>query len=333
MKKYFDNKIKCLPQIREFAKKKISIKAWNWLENGSEWGNTSQINKNEFKKIKIIPRIFSYNSITYASKDFLNSNLSIPLIIAPMGHLTQFHKDGEAELALGAEKSSTFITISSLTRLNLNEIRKKSKSAKVLYQLYFYNSKNWIESEIKKALKIGVKGFVFTVDSPVASKKYQTVIDNYDARKFGRRSNYSNINKKIILPDWDDIKWLKKVIKNKPLFIKGIMDPNDAKKSIRYGADGIWVSNHGGRVFESNVSSLEMLPVIRKKIGKKKLIIFDGGVRTGSDILRANILGANIVAIGRPAIYGLVANGSDGVKKTFELFEEEYFLSKKLSGY
>jgi len=75
-----------------------------------------------------------------------------------------------------------------------------------------------------------------------------------------------------------------------------------------------------------------MLPLVRKKIGKKKLIIFDGGVRTGSDILRANILGANIVAIGRPAIYGLIANGSDGVKKTFELFKEEYFLSKKLSG-
>lgn len=333
MKKYFNDKIKCLPQIKEFAKKRISIKTWNWLENGSEWGNTAQINKNDFKKIKIIPRIFRYSSKTYASRNFLNSTLSVPLIIAPMGHLTQFHKDGEAELALGAERSSTFITISSLTRLNLNEIRKKSKSAKILYQLYFYNSKNWIESEIKKALKIGVKGFVFTVDSPVASKKYQTVIDNYDARKFGRRSNYSNINKKIILPDWDDIKWLKKVIKNKPLFIKGIMDPNDAKKSIRYGADGIWVSNHGGRVFESNVSSLEMLPVIRKKIGKKKLIIFDGGVRTGSDILRANILGANIVAIGRPAIYGLIANGSDGVKKTFELFKEEYFLSKKLSGY
>lgn len=333
MKKYFNNKIKCLPQIKEFAKKKISSKAWNWLENGSEWGNTVQVNKNIYKKIKIVPRIFKYNSKNFAVKNFINSTLPFPLIIAPMGHLTQFHKDGEAELALGAEKSSTFITISALTRLNLNEIRKKAKNSKILYQLYFYNSKNWIEDEIKKANKIGVKGFVFTVDSPVASKKYQTLTDNYDARKFGRRSNYSNINKKIILPKWDDIKWLKKIVKNKPLIIKGIMDPNDAKKSIRYGADGIWVSNHGGRVFESNVSSLEMLPLIRKKIGKNKLIIFDGGVRTGSDILKANILGANIVAIGRPAIYGLIANGSDGVKKTFKFFQEEYFISKKLSGH
>ena len=314
-------------------KKKISLKTWNWLENGSEWGNTSQINKNAFKKIKIVPRIFEYNSNTFAVKKFLNLKLSLPLIIAPMGHLTQFHKDGEAELALGAEKSSTFITISSLTRINLNEIRKKAKNAKILYQLYFYNSKKWIENEIKQANSIGVKGFVFTVDSPVASKKYQTLMDNYDARKFGRRSNYSNINKKIILPKWEDIRWLKKIIKNKPLIVKGIMNPNDAKKAIRNGADGIWVSNHGGRVFESNISSLEMLPLIRKKIGKKKLIIFDGGVRTGSDILRANILGANIVAIGRPAIYGLIVNGSEGVKKTIELFEDEYFISKKLSGH
>lgn len=333
MKKYFSKNIRCLPQIKEFAKKRIPIKTWNWLENGSEWGNTAQINKNDFKKIKVVPKIFRYNSKTFAADNFLNSVLPIPLIIAPMGHLTQFHKDGEAELALGAEKSSTFITISALTRLNLNEIRNKSKSSKILYQLYFYNSKSWIEQEIKKAIKIGVKGFVFTVDSPVASKKYQTLTDNYDARKFGRRSNYSNINKKIILPNWNDIKWIKKIIKNKPLFIKGIMDPNDAKKATKYGADGIWISNHGGRVFESNVSSLEMLPLVRKKIGKKKLIIFDGGVRTGSDVLRANLLGANIVAIGRPAIYGLIANGSDGVKKTFDFFKEEYFLSKKLSGH
>ena len=271
MKKYFNKNIKCLPQIKEFAKKKISLKTWNWLENGSEWGNTSQINKNAFKKIKIVPRIFEYNSNTFAVKKFLNLKLSLPLIIAPMGHLTQFHKDGEAELALGAEKSSTFITISSLTRINLNEIRKKAKNAKILYQLYFYNSKKWIENEIKQANSIGVKGFVFTVDSPVASKKYQTLMDNYDARKFGRRSNYSNINKKIILPKWEDIRWLKKIIKNKPLIVKGIMNPNDAKKAIRNGADGIWVSNHGGRVFESNISSLEMLPLIRKKIGKKKV--------------------------------------------------------------
>jgi isopentenyl diphosphate isomerase/L-lactate dehydrogenase-like FMN-dependent dehydrogenase len=332
MKKYFKN-IKSLPQIKVLAKKKIFKKAWNWLENGSEWGNTTKLNIEEFKNVKIIPRIFNYNSKSFASNSLLNTRLPIPLMIAPMGHLTQFHKDGEAELALGAQKSSTFITISALSRLSLKEIRKKAKSAKIFYQIYFYNNKKWVEAEIQRAMEINVSGFVLTVDSPVASKKYLTISDNYDARKFGRRSNFDNLIKSPYLPNWNDVRWLKKKIKKKPLIIKGIMDPHDAAKAFKFGADGIWVSNHGGRAFESNISSLEMLPKIRKKIGKKKLVIFDGGIRSGSDILKAIISGANIVSTGRPFIYGLIVNGSDGVKKTFELFKEEYFISKKLSGH
>ncbi len=333
MKKYLDKKIKSLPQLKSLAKKNIFKKAWNWLENGAEWGNTTFLNIEDLKKVKIVPRIFSYNSKSFAASSLFNTKLSTPLVVAPMGHLTQFHKDGEAELALGAQKSSTFITISALSRLSLKEIRNKAKSAKILYQIYFYNNKKWVESEINRALDINVSGFVFTVDSPVASKKYLTLSDNYDARKFGRRSNFNNIKKTPFLPYWDDIKWLKKKIKKRPLIIKGIMDPNDALKAFKFGADGIWVSNHGGRSFESNVSSIEMLPKIRKKVGKKKLIIFDGGIRSGSDILKAIYLGANIVSTGRPFIYGLIVNGSEGVKKTFDLFKEEYLISKKLSGY
>jgi len=333
MKKYLIKKIKSLPQVKEFAKNKISKKTWNWLENGAEWGNTSKLNIESYKKIKIVPRIFKYNSKSFAVSNFLNTKMKIPLLIAPMGHLTQFHKDGEAELALGAQKSNAIVTISSLTRINLKEIRSKAKSSKILYQIYFYNNKKWIEDEINRALKINVSGFVLTVDSPVASKKYLTISDNYDARKYGRRSNFNNVTKKPLLPNWKDIKWLKKKLKKKPLYIKGIMDPNDAEKAFKSGADGVWVSNHGGRAFESNVASLEVLPAIRKKIGKKKLIIFDGGIRSGTDILKAIHLGANIIATGRPFIYGLICAGSDGVQKTFEMFKEEYIISKKLSGY
>lgn len=333
MKKFLIKKIRCLPQFRVFAKKSISLKTFNWLENGSEWGNTAAQNLKAFKKIKIVPKIFSYNSKTFAITKLFNVKLSIPLIIAPMGHLTQFHKDGEGELALGAQKFSTFVTISALSRLSLKEIRNKAKLSDILYQIYFYNDKKWVEREINKALEIGVKGFVFTVDSPATSYKYLTLSDNYDARKFGRRSNFSNVKKKIFLPSWKDITWLKKKINGKPLIVKGVLDPNDAKKAFLYGADGLWVSNHGGRAFESNVSSLEMLPKIRKKVGKNKLIIFDGGVRSGSDILKAVHLGANIVSIGRPAIYGLILNGSDGVNQTLEMFKQEYLSAKKLSGY
>ena len=139
MKKFLIKKIRCLPQFKEFAQKSIFKKTWNWLENGSEWGNTANLNLKDLRKIKIIPKIFSYNSKSFAANSLFGTKMPLPLIIAPMGHLTQFHKDGEAELALGAQKSSTFITISgALSRLKLSDIKKKAKYSKILYQIYFF---------------------------------------------------------------------------------------------------------------------------------------------------------------------------------------------------
>lgn len=335
MKKFLIKKkyLNSLPEIKKKAKKKLFYKTWNWAECGAEHGNTLKANLDSFKNLKLIPRVMRYNSKSYAYNKFLGTTLKSPIIIAPMGHLTQFHKNGEAEVALGAEKSSTVATISSLSRINLNEIRKYSKKSTLIYQIYFFNDRKWIEGEIKKALKIKCSAIVVTVDATTQSIKYITKDDKYDARKFGRRSNF-NLNKRNVFNvNWKEISWIKKKIKNIPLIIKGIMHPEDAKLAFKYGANGIWVSNHGGRVFESNVGTIEVLEKIRKKIGKTKLIILDGGIRTGSDVVKACSLGANLVAIGRPVIYGLVANGSDGIANTFKLFEEEYNNSKILSGY
>ena len=330
---YSNKKFKSLPEIKNFAKKKISNKKWNWLENGTERELTLQENLNSFKNIKLVPRVLGTKNKSFAKYNFLGKKIPFPLIISPMGHLTQFHTNGEAELALGAEKSNTFITISSYTRINLEEIRNYTKKANIIYQLFFNKNKAWVSNEINQALKIKSLAIVITVDSPARAYKYRTMIDKYDARKHGRRTNFNRPeNSEPYFTNWKDIAWLKKRMKNIPLILKGVLHPDDAVKAFKYGAQGVWVSNHGGRAFESCVSSLEMLPKIRKKIGKNKLIIFDSGIRTGSDIVKACYFGANIVGIGRPAIYGLIANGCQGVKNTFDLFKREYFSSKILSG-
>lgn len=335
MRKYLklNKQFKSLPEIKIFAKKKISSKTWNWLENGTENGNTLNANLNAFQKYKLIPRVLKYKNDQIKKTKFLNINLKMPLVIAPMGHLTQFHKNGEAEVALGAEKFSTIVVISSLTRLNLDEIRKYSKKSDIIYQIYFFNNKNWVEKEIIRAKKINVKAVTVTIDSPVASVKYPTLLDKYDARKFGRRTNFYNLNKKPYFPNWNDIKWLKQKLGKTPLILKGIMHPEDAIKAFKHGAYSVWISNHGGRAFESNVSSLEALQNIRKKVGKNKHLIFDGGVRTGSDLVKALDAGANLIAVGRPIIYGLISGGSEGILQTLNLFYKEFKSSKILSGY
>ena len=179
---------------------------------------------------------------------------------------------------------------------------------------------------INLAQTIGIFGTqVICIDANVRSYRYlDRELLNYDARKYGKRTNEVSPNPKLALKyDWKLISFVKKNTKL-PLIVKGILSVEDAKKAIRNGAEGIWISNHGGRMLNSGISGVKALIDIKKKIKSKKIkIIVDGGVRRGSDIIKYLCLGADYVGIGRPAIYGLICNGSEGVRKIFEILNEE----------
>lgn len=319
-----------LREAFNIAKSKTPRKKWNWMNCGTEREWTLNENLNSFKKYKINQRILNNVSKINTNVKFLGVKLKIPLMISPMGYVTQYHKDGELEMAKGADMQKTFFTLSPVAGVRLEEISKKIKKPNIIYQFYSLNPKNWVEKELKKISKLGVKAICVGADVPVRSIKYQIREDRYDARKNVRISYPRPPLEKMSSLNWNDITWLKKATKL-PIIVKGIMNVNDAKKCFRLGAHAIWVSNHGGRSLESGLASLDILPSIRKAV-KNKTIIFDGGARTGTDIFKALCLGANIVSIGRSSLYGLIVNGAKGVKKTFDLFEEEFVSTMGLSG-
>jgi len=324
------NKIN-LNKIKILAKKKCGLKMWNWLENGTEKENTLKNNLEIFNKTLIVPRFLNKNSSNTTTRIF-GREIIFPLIISPVGHLTQFHKDGEGELARGVQEFNGIYTVSNMSRLSLNDIRSMAPRVNLIFQLYICGNKKWINEQIENAYKNKVMAICITIDVPTKSYKYKTLNDEYDARKFGRRTNFTNYdweyNENL---SWDDLIWLRRNVKI-PLIIKGIMHPDDAIKAQKIGFDGIWVSNHGGRAFDGGVSSLEALMNIKKKLKKKTKIFFDGGIRCGTDMLKAKINGADIIGIGRPAIYGLIAGGKSGVYQTLKLFFNEYKSSIILSG-
>lgn len=324
------NKIN-LNKIKLLAKKKCNPKKWNWLENGTEKEITLKNNLEIFNKISITPRFFTKNLSETKTKLF-GKTVSSPLIVSPIGHLTQFHKNGEGELARGIQEYNGIYTVSNMSRLSLNEIRSMAPKVNLIFQLYICGNKKWINEQLKNAYQNKALAICVTIDVPTKSYKYKTLNDEYDARKFGRRSNFTKydwkFNEKL---SWNDLLWLRKKVKI-PLIIKGIMHPDDAIKAIKIGFDGLWISNHGGRAFDGGVSSLEALINIKKKLKRKTKIFFDGGIRTGTDILKAKISGADIIGIGRPAIYGLIAGGKLGVYQTLKLFNNEYKSSIILSG-
>lgn len=324
--------IATLPEARKRARSVVSPQAWDWLEGGTEREWTVAANCAAYGRYYLEQRILRDVTGVATGRRFLGKQLTIPLIGAPLGGMTQYHQDGEIALVQGGHAASTIMSISAMSRLRIEEIRDAAPKAALIYQVYFQGSDDWLETEVARAKSVGVKALCLCGDAPVRSMRYRDRENRYDARKFGRRTNAPPPNHALgARATWDYIAWFKRQI-DVPVIVKGISCAQDATLALEHGADILWVSNHGGRVLDSGMASLDVLPEIRAAAGKKTTIIFDGGIRTGSDVLKALALGADIVASGRPVVYGLAADGAVGVERVFELFAEEFRAAMAMCG-
>lgn len=319
------NNFETVRQAEKLAKKIIRKKTFQWLQAAAEDGFTHLKNIRDLDSIKIIPRHLTKIIHAKYSKKIFNSRIISPLILSPMGHQTQFNKLGEIEMAKGTNLANTLGIFGTQGRMSLDDIRKKNLTAKIAWTIFPFGNKEWILNQIKSAEKNKCIAIVICIDANVRSHRYlDRELLNYDARKYGKRTNEISPNVELALKyDWKLINFIKNNTKL-PLIVKGILTVDDANKSIKNGADGIWISNHGGRMFNSGISGVKALIDIKKKIKSKKIkIIVDGGVRRGTDIIKYLCLGADYVGIGRPAMYGLICRGSEGVHKIFKILNEE----------
>jgi len=325
MKNIFKKNLpRTIRELEAFAKKKASKGTFNWLNAAAENGNTKIINEEVFKKVEMIPSFFKDTSRLDLSTKFYNNKLSMPLIISPMGHQTQFHPNGEAELAIGTKSENILLSFSTQGRMPLSLIKKKYPQGKFIWDFFPFGPKKWIKEQIIDAKKAGAIGCALTIDAPIRSVRYLDREINYDARKHGKfyKPMPPDISYGRKLKS-EDLKWMKEYCGKTPFIVKGILSSHDANLAIKNGADVIWVSNHGGRMLESCYSSLKALIEVKKNVKKKIPIFFDSGVRSGSDVLKAIGLGADIVGLGRLAIYGLIAGGKIGVQHMLLLLREE----------
>ncbi len=314
-----------LREAEEFAKKKIFWKKFNWLQSGAEDEYTLKKNFEDLKKIKILPKHLDKIKKIKLDFNFFGKKINSPLILAPMGHQTQFHKMGEIETAKGANKADVINFFGTQGRMRLNDIIRSNKNSKITgWTIFPFGKKSWILDQIKNAEKNKCIALAICIDANTRSHRYLDRESRYDARKYGKRTNPISPNPEYSLNyDWSLIRYIKKNTKL-PVIPKGILTVEDCNKALKYGADGIWISNHGGRMFNSGLTPVEAILKIKKKINlKNKIVIIDGGVRKGSDIIKYLCLGANFVAVGRPAIHGLISNGSKGVEKIFAVLKDE----------
>jgi len=322
------NSFVTLREARNLEKKKIRNGTFQWLESGAEDNYTSDLNLSDLNKIKIIPKNFNSIGSNKFNFKFFNKKIKNPFIIAPMGHQTQFHPKGELEIAKGMYNADIIGSFTTQGRHSFDQIIDKYKNINAIWQIFPFGDLEWIQKQIKSAEKNNAIAISICLDAPSRSHRYDDRETRYDAREFGINYNKIKNNPKYFYNyDWTLLKKIKKMTQL-PVIPKGIMSKEDLSSALKNGADGLWISNHGGRFFNSGISTINFLYSIQKEIKKiknKKIIIVDGGVRRGSDIIKYLCMGADIIAIGRPFLYGLISSGSLGVQNIYNILSSEFY--------
>ena len=231
--------------------------------------------------------------------------------------------------------AATLMTASSFSNRTLEEIA-QAANGPLWFQLYMYHSLEASASVVHRAEAAGYRAIVLTVDLPRLSNRERDVRNNFvlppnlSIANFPREEVEAYIPVPIE-PTWDTLSWLRSIT-SLPILLKGIMTAEDAVLALEHGVDGIVVSNHGGRQLDTAVASIEALPEVVEAVAGRCEVYMDGGIRRGTDVLKALALGARAVLIGRPSIWGLAVNGAEGVQRVLEILRAELDLAMALSG-
>lgn len=274
-------------------------------------------------------------------------DLDTPIIQAPSAAQGLAHEKGEAATAKGVADAGSIFSISTYANTTIKDAAAAAPDAPQFFQLYMSKDDGFNEFILNKAVEAGAKAVILTADSTLGGYREEDIINNFqfplpmpNLAAYSEQSVSGNGAGKGIAEIYAaakqeltpaDIRKIKELT-NLPVLVKGIQSPEDAEVAISAGADGIWVSNHGGRQLDGGPASFEVLPKIAEVVSKRVPVIFDSGVRRGEHVFKALASGADLVAIGRPVIYGLNLGGAAGVTSVFEHLNKELAITMQLAG-
>ncbi len=346
------------------AKEKLPPMIYDFYSTGSDDQLTLMDNQQAFRRIKLRPKILidvsshsTVNSIN-CQTSLLNSSttISFPCIIAPTAlHRLANIEHGELATVRAAVACSTIMCLSTSASIRMEVIAEEYRhqiktnyprsTSQLWYQLYIVQNRQYTQRLIERAERCGYKAIVLTVDLCVVGNRECDVRNNFSLPNGIQAENLidddsSDFAKTYRTPSydaavsWKDLDWIRSIT-SLPLILKGIMHPDDARQAVKYGVQGIIVSNHGGRQLDTCQSAIDALPDIINAVRDENHqidVYVDGGVRRGTDILKALALGAKAVLIGRPVLWGLAVDGAQGVQNVLEILKKEFRLAMMLCG-
>ena len=320
----------------------LSHMVWQYLQGGSMDEHSVRGNLSQFEQIELLPRMLKDLTQGHTQIEILGQRFPHPIFLAPIGHQQQFHPDAEAATALAAEVLGSNMILSTFTNTDMRELKQDNPFK--WFQLYWQGEREKSLSLVNMAEAHGFKAIVVTVDSPHSGirdrerhaffelPKHEPQPHHFVSQPKTNQSEHPLFQGLMkIAPTWADILWLSQNT-SLPIVLKGIVNPHDAELALQHGVQSIIVSNHGGRVLDGCISPLTALELIKKVVPADFPVLYDGGIRRGSDVFKAIALGASAVLVGRPCIYGLATAGALGVAHVLKILKEEFEITMALMG-
>lgn len=359
------------PDYRRLAKKRLPRFLFDYIDGGANEEHTMGVNEADFLRFKLKQRVLRDVENVDTRTVLSGQQASMPLVLAPVGLAGMMARRGEALAARGACAAGIPFTTSTVGICPLEEVQAASE-APFWFQLYMMRDRELVSSLLQRAQDAGCETLIFTVDLPVAGMRHRDsrngMLDGGLAGKMakawqlasrphwivdvalkGKPHSFGNLLEQVSDPNdlnefkafidsqfdptvtWKDIAWLRSRWKGK-ILIKGVMGAEDARAAVEVGADGVIVSNHGGRQLDGVASSISKLPGVVAAVGDSIEVYVDGGVRNGIDVVKAVALGADGVLIGRPWVWAMAGRGEQGLTDLLEVFQQEISVAMALMG-
>ena len=321
----------------------------DYFAGGANDEITLRANRQAFDDLAIRFRILVDVAKRDPSTVLLGRPSPLPILLAPVGFQGLAHPEGELATARAAATFGIPMVLSTFSTTPLEEVRAAAPGRR-WFQLYVHKERPLTQSIVERAERAGFECIVLTVDVPVLGRRERDLRNNFvlpphlrlgnfeqretaDFCDFKTESGLASFHRGLREPGftWKDLEWLA-TITTLPLLLKGVVRADDARKALDHGVGGIIVSNHGGRQLDTAIPSLRALPDISEAVGDRTDVLMDGGVRRGTDIIKAIALGAKAVLIGRPIVWGLAVGGQAGVERALELLRDELDTAMALAG-
>lgn len=337
----------CLADYERLAQRRLSANAWAYFAGGAADEITLGWNRQAFDRLAIVPRVLRGGPGGHTRLTLLGRALAHPILVAPVAYQKLASSDGECATAAAAAAQDALMVLSTLSSVPLEAAAEAGATCRWL-QIYMQPAREATLRLVRRAEAAGYEALVVTVDAPVngvrnrehrvgfhlpAGIAAENLRDLAPPAMAPLAENESAVFDRLMAaaPGWDDLAWL--IAETRlPVVVKGILAADDAVRAVEAGAAGIVVSNHGGRTLDTLPAPLAMLPAIAAVVGGRVPLLLDGGIRRGTDVLKALALGAQAVLVGRPVVYGLAVSGAYGVAHVLRLLRDELAVAMALSG-